>query len=162
MLNSSRENLEEAKRFARVFLNDTNTWALEVRKPIFLEEFGMARNNWENVGKGYPYLSSAGTSNKDEYFETVIGEVAKCFKSDEDKGAYVGSCPWTYGGLWRPETEKVNEWGTVWAGDPPHESPGWYDVYDTDETMGVIEAQQREVVEYSRRQGNDHWLSVVW
>jgi mannan endo-1,4-beta-mannosidase len=41
-------------------------------------------------------------------------------------GAYVGTCPWAYGGIWRPETEHVNDFGMVWAGDPPHESPGWY------------------------------------
>lgn len=26
----------------------------------------------------------------------------------------------------------------VWLGDPPHESRGWYDVYDTDTTVSVI------------------------
>ena len=114
---------------------------------IFLEEFGMARNNWENEDKDYLYLSSAGTSNKDEYFETIIGEVVKWFK-DQDEGAYVGSCPWAYGGIWRPETMKVDQWGMVWAGDPPHESPGWYDVYDTDEVMNIIARQQMEVEEF--------------
>jgi mannan endo-1,4-beta-mannosidase len=39
-------------------------------------------------------------------------------------GAYVGTSPWAYGGLYRPETQHVNEFGMVWAGDPPHESPG--------------------------------------
>ena len=59
----------------------------------------------------------------------------------DKNGAYVGTCPWVserlhsykgipdnvqaYGGIWRPETEHVNEFGMVWAGDPPHESPGW-------------------------------------
>ena len=69
MLNSSRENLEAAKDFAEAFIANSSQWAAEIGKPIFLEEFGMARNNWENVDKEYTYLSSAGTSNKDEYFE---------------------------------------------------------------------------------------------
>jgi mannan endo-1,4-beta-mannosidase len=69
MLNSSRENLEAAKDFAEAFIANSSQWAAEIGKPIFLEEFGMARNNWENVDKEYLYLSSAGTSNKDEYFE---------------------------------------------------------------------------------------------
>jgi hypothetical protein len=41
-------------------------------------------------------------------------------------GAYVGTSPWAYGGIYRPETQHVNEFGMVWAGDPPHESPGQF------------------------------------
>ena len=72
MLNSSRENLEAAKDFAEAFIANSSQWAAEIGKPIFLEEFGMARNNWENADKEYTYLSSAGTSNKDEYFEVSL------------------------------------------------------------------------------------------
>lgn len=167
MLNSTPSNLDAAKRFARAFLNDTNTWAVNLHKPIFLEEFGMARNNWENVDEEYLYLSSAGTSNRDEYFETVIGEVVKYFMMDQQEqerdgtgggvGAYIGSCPWAYGGVWRPESQKVDEYGMVWAGDPPHESPGWYDVYDGDKgTLGVIR-RQAEVVGRFLGKGRAKW-----
>lgn len=69
MLNPSRENLETAKTFAKDFVSNSSAWGKQIVKPVFLEEFGMARNNWENVDKEYLYLSSAGTSNKDEYFE---------------------------------------------------------------------------------------------
>lgn len=157
MLNSSRANLEKAKDFARVFMNDTNSWALAVGKPIFLEEFGMARNNWENEGKGYDYLSSAGTGNKDEYFETIIGEVMSWFM-DEENGAYVGTCPWAYGGIWRPDQMHVDQYGMVWAGDHPHESPGWYDLYDDDEAMNIIWRQQQAVEQYLRNgRGQGGW-----
>jgi mannan endo-1,4-beta-mannosidase len=71
-LNDSQANLEAAKTFARGFIANSSQWAAEIGKPIFLEEFGMARNNWENAGKEYQYLSSAGTSNKDEYFEVSL------------------------------------------------------------------------------------------
>jgi mannan endo-1,4-beta-mannosidase len=71
-LNSSQANLEAAKTFARSFIANSSQWAAEIGKPVFLEEFGMARNNWENVDKEYQYLSSAGTSNKDEYFEVSL------------------------------------------------------------------------------------------
>jgi mannan endo-1,4-beta-mannosidase len=70
--NSSEANLEAAKSFAKEFIANSSQWAVEIGKPIFLEEFGMARNNWENVDKEYQYLSSAGTSNKDDYFEVSI------------------------------------------------------------------------------------------
>lgn len=69
MLNSSEANLEAAKTFAKGFIANSSEWSAEIGKPVFLEEFGMARNNWENEDKEYTYLSSAGTSNKDEYFE---------------------------------------------------------------------------------------------
>jgi mannan endo-1,4-beta-mannosidase len=72
MLNSSFANLEAAKSFATAFVANSSEWSKEIGKPVFLEEFGMARNNWENVGKEYPYLSSAGTSNKDNYFTVSL------------------------------------------------------------------------------------------
>lgn len=69
--------------------------------------------------------------------------------SDFKKGGpYVGTSPWAYGGVWRPETQVENEFGMVWAGDPPHESPGWYDLYDTDEAMEIVARQQRDVARW--------------
>jgi mannan endo-1,4-beta-mannosidase len=53
--------------------------------------------------------------------QTIIGTVMDEFRNG---GAYVGTSPWAYGGLYRPETQHANEFGMVWAGDPPHESPG--------------------------------------
>jgi hypothetical protein len=50
-------------------MQKSSKWSADIGKPIFLEEFGMARNNWENKDKEYPYLSDASTSNKDAYFE---------------------------------------------------------------------------------------------
>ena len=70
-------------------------------------------------------------------------------------GAYVGTAPWAYGGIWRPETQKENEFGMVWAGDPPHESPGWYDLYDTDDAMNIVKWQQRDIVEWIQRHGDE-------
>jgi mannan endo-1,4-beta-mannosidase len=62
-------NLQVAKDFAVNFMRESSRWSADIGKPIFLEEFGMARNNWENKDKEYPYLSSATTTNKDEYFK---------------------------------------------------------------------------------------------
>jgi mannan endo-1,4-beta-mannosidase len=76
------------------------------------------------------------------------------FKSPS--GAYTGTCPWAYGGLYRPETQHVNAFGDVWAGDPPHEAPGWYDLYDSDEAMNIIHHQQLNVEEFLRGQKGWH------
>ncbi|KAF2001677.1 glycoside hydrolase family 5 protein [Amniculicola lignicola CBS 123094] len=145
MYNSSNANLKQAQDFAKAFVHNSSQWAIDIGKPLLLEEFGMARDNWENKDKEYPYLSSASTSHKDAYFETIIGAAVDSF---ERKGAYVGTCPWAYGGIWRPETQVENEFGMVWAGDPPHESPGWYDLYDTDEAMNIVARQQQEVAQW--------------
>ncbi|KAF2260883.1 glycoside hydrolase [Lojkania enalia] len=142
MYDSSEGNLRQAEDFARAFVRNSSQWSLDIGKPLFLEEFGMARDNWENRNKEYPYLSSASTSHKDAYFETIIGAAMDEFKNG---GAYVGTCPWAYGGVWRPETQYINDFGMVWAGDPPHESPGWYDLYDTDEAMNILSRQQKNI-----------------
>jgi mannan endo-1,4-beta-mannosidase len=70
-------------------------------------------------------------------------------------GAYVGTSPWAYGGTYRPETQHVNEFGMVWAGDPPHESPGWYDLYDTDIAMDIVQDQQRTISGWIQKNGTN-------
>jgi mannan endo-1,4-beta-mannosidase len=67
-------------------------------------------------------------------------------------GAYIGTSPWAYGGIYRPETQHANEFGMVWAGDPPHESPGWYDIYNGDEAMNIVAAQQKTIAEWINEQ----------
>ncbi len=69
MYDPSEANLKRAQDFATMFMNETSQWATDIGKPIFLEEFGMARDNWENKAKEYPYLSSATTTHKDAYFK---------------------------------------------------------------------------------------------
>jgi mannan endo-1,4-beta-mannosidase len=145
MLNSSQANLDAAKAFATEFITNTSNWARDIGKPIFLEEFGMARDNWENnVTAGvYQYSSLASTTHKDDYYKHIIGLVMDSFKSKT--GAFVGSSPWAYGGIYRPETQVENKFGMIWAGDPPHEAPGWYDVYDTDFALGIIADQKKDI-----------------
>ncbi|KAH5085504.1 hypothetical protein HBI56_029970 [Parastagonospora nodorum] len=152
MYNPSPVNLQTAQSFAINFMQESSRWSADIGKPIFLEEFGMARDNWENKDKEYPYLSSASTNNKDAYFQTIIGTVMDEFRNG---GAYVGTSPWAYGGVYRPETQHVNEFGMVWAGDPPHESPGWYDLYDTDTAMDVVHSQQKVIAEWIQKNGTN-------
>lgn len=101
--------------------------------------------------------------------QTIIGTVVDDFQSG---GAYIGTSPWAYGGVWRPETQHANEFGMVsifvaipwmysnsniqvWAGDPPHESPGWYDLYDTDNAMNIIAAQQTTIADWIQGHGKN-------
>ncbi|KAF2793123.1 glycoside hydrolase family 5 protein [Melanomma pulvis-pyrius CBS 109.77] len=150
MDDSSEAGLKKAQDFAVAFLTNSSRWARDIGKPVFLEEFGMARDNWLNKDKEYPYLSSATTTHKDAYFETVISTAVSLFQTN---GSYIGTSPWAYGGVWRPESQHVNEFGMVWAGDPPHESPGWYDLYDTDEAMNIVGRQAEKVRRWIARYG---------
>ncbi|CBQ71814.1 related to Endo-1,4-beta-mannosidase [Sporisorium reilianum SRZ2] len=145
MLNSSSANLDAAKSFAIEFMGNASRWASDLGKPVFLEEFGMARDNWQNnVAAGeYEYASKATTRNKDDYFQHIIGLAVKSFKSA--KGGFVGTSPWSYGGTYRSESQKQNKFGMWWAGDPPHEAPGWYDVYDSDEALQIVKRQKKNV-----------------
>jgi mannan endo-1,4-beta-mannosidase len=72
-----------------------------------------------------------------------------------NEGAYVGTSPWAYGGIYRPETQHANEFGMVWAGDPPHESPGWYDLYDSDAAMDIVHAQQQVIAKWIQNNGSN-------
>lgn len=148
MSDPSEANLQAARDFALEFMTNTSRWGVEIGKPVFLEEFGMARDNWQNDGE-YEYLSTATTTNKDNYYAYIIGLAMDSFKGD---GSYVGTCPWAYGGVYRPETQRINEFGMVWAGDPPHEAPGWYDVYDTDYAMKIIYDQYKTIKAFLSKQ----------
>lgn len=147
MNNASQANLQAAKDFATEFMTNTSRWGVEIGKPVYLEEFGMARDNWENnVTAGeYQYASKATTTHKDNYFQHIIGLAMDSFKG---KGSYIGTSPWAYGGIYRPETQHINKFGEVWAGDPPHEAPGWYDVYDTDKAMTIIYNQYKNIAAF--------------
>lgn len=54
MLDPLTISLSKAKNFASGYLADAERWAREIGKPIVLEEFGMARDNWQNMAG--PYL----------------------------------------------------------------------------------------------------------
>ncbi|KAI7965570.1 hypothetical protein MJO29_001318 [Puccinia striiformis f. sp. tritici] len=187
-LDPSEKSLERAKIFANEYLRNLSKWTLDLKKPIVLEEFGMARDNWLNVKKGAPtkhYLyelssslsASAATTHKDDFFEAVISQVVDYFQRGagwQGTGQVIfsfsaasnkqpepnlfllllkrciscdnsfGCRPWAYGGIWRP-TDLRNHFNGAWAGDPPHEPPGWYDLYDTDPTIEIIRKQAQNV-----------------
>ncbi|KAK4702460.1 mannan endo-1,4-beta-mannosidase, partial [Phenoliferia sp. Uapishka_3] len=139
---SNASSLGTALNFANEFLTNVSRWSLDIGKPVVLEEFGMARDEWENVERGAPtefylYDASAGTTHKDTYFTYVLDLVLAFWKSGK---AFAGAGPWAYGGIWRPFNAR-NQFNELWAGDPPHEAPGWYDLYDSDYAMEIVKNQ---------------------
>jgi mannan endo-1,4-beta-mannosidase len=103
-----------------------------VNKPLVLEEFGLARD-FEPVQDIYDPQSS--TFYRDRFYKTMFNEV---FDIIQKGGPLAGDNFWAWGGASRP--------GDGWVGDPPHETPGWYSVYDTDtSTIAIISAHAKEL-----------------
>jgi mannan endo-1,4-beta-mannosidase len=97
-------------------------------KPLLLEEFGFPRDE-------AAYGPESSTTLRDRYFASLYALVNEL----RDSTTLVGIAPWSWAGsstpprpgeLWRP--------GDPLTGDPPHETQGWYSVYEKDSTTSVI------------------------
>ena len=98
-----------------------------LKKPLVLEEFGLARD-WEPVHD--IYNPSSPTTYRDRFYKDMFTEVNRLVL---EGSPIAGDNFWAWGGASRP--------GDDWLGDPPHETPGWYSVYDKDEsTIAIISA----------------------
>ncbi len=105
-----------------------------LNKPLVLEEFGLARD-WEPVQDIYDPRSS--TIYRDRFYKAMFDEV---FDLASKGSTIAGDNFWAWGGASRP--------GDSWLGDPPHETPGWYSVYHTDEsTIAIISSHFVEMGE---------------
>ena len=101
-------------------------------KPLVLEEFGLARD-WEPLHDIFE--PAAPTTIRDQFYTVLFKEV---IFSIWNGGAIAGDNFWAWGGQARP--------GGLWVGDPPHETPGWYSVYDSDaSTLALIAAHAAEI-----------------
>jgi mannan endo-1,4-beta-mannosidase len=103
-----------------------------LNKPLVLEEFGLARD-WEPVHDIYDPHSS--TIYRDRFYKAMFAEVTNLIQKG---GPMAGDNFWAWGGASRP--------GDGWVGDPPHETPGWYSVYHTDEaTLAIISSHAADL-----------------
>jgi len=97
-------------------------------KPVVLEEFGLARDGW--TGPDY-HDPAAPTSDRDAFYAAMFDAV---YASASSGGAAAGDNFWAWAGEGRPSGPAPQ-----WIGDPPHETAGWYSVYDADaSTLAVI------------------------
>jgi mannan endo-1,4-beta-mannosidase len=105
-----------------------------LHKPLVVEEFGLARD-WEPVHNIYDPRSS--TVYRDRFYNSIFAEV---YDLALKGGPVAGDNFWAWAGASRP--------GNDWLGDPPHETPGWYSVYDTDEsTIRIISSHARDLIQ---------------
>ena len=125
-----------AEANARAYYQTHLTDAATLGKPLVLEEFGLGRD-WEPLHNIYDPNSP--TTYRDLFYEAMFDEV---FTSASGGGPAAGDNIWAWSGQARP--------GDAWTGDPPHEVPGWYSVYDTDAaTLAVLSSHAAEMAAIS-------------
>lgn len=114
----------QAEAQAVAYLREHLAVADRLKKPLVLEEFGLARD-WAPPHD--LYAPAAPTTHRDRFYAALLGEMERSRASGEPAW---GSNFWAWAG--RPG---------AWPGDPPHEPAGWYSVYATDaSTLAVIAA----------------------
>ena len=132
-----------ALQYALKYLNDHEQIARKMNKPVVLEEFGISRdqNNYD---------PQSPTTIREKYYTAIFDAVYK--KANQDNSVFGGCNFWAWagegrpkkpGGLWKPNDDFI--------GDPPHESQGWYSIYDTDTaTIEVIKEYAEKMNSISR------------
>ena len=129
---SNPSSYPAAEAGARDYFRDHVAEAAMLGKPLVLEEFGLARD-WEPLHDIYDPGSP--TTYRDRFYVAMFEEV---YASASSGGSAAGDNLWVWAGQARP--------GDDWVGDPPHETPGWYSVYDTDaSTLAVISAHAEQM-----------------
>ena len=126
------ESYAIAEKKALAYLKQHVRLAGKLGKPLVLEEFGLARD-WH---PGHDiYAPEAPTTLRDRFFKALLDEVAVSVRTN---GPLAGSAIWSWSGQGRP--------GEPWIGDPPHERPGWYSVYDRDaSTLAILSHHAAEI-----------------
>jgi mannan endo-1,4-beta-mannosidase len=75
--------------------------------------------------------------NRDRFYKAMYDEV---FDIIQKGGPLAGDNFWAWGGASRS--------GDSWLSDPPHKTPGWYSVYNTDEsTLVIISSHARDLMQ---------------
>lgn len=105
------------------YLNLHLRMAQKLQKPLVIEEFGYPRN--QNFRQ-----PETGTSYRDAFYNFIFNKVVE---SKRQGGVIAGCNFWGWGGAGR---SRAADWqrGDDFLCDPPHETQGWYSVYDSDTT----------------------------
>jgi len=108
--------------------------AIELDKPLVIEEFGLPRDD----GK---FSTDSSTSLRDRYYTSILSRVGSQ-KDSADSSEYIaGANFWAFGGSARPVAgQPFWKAGDDRMGDPPMEEQGLNTVFDSDRsTLDVIE-----------------------
>ena len=92
-------------------------------KPLVIEEFGIGRDSGSHETNSYVTV-------RDQYYATMFQEI---FNASSSNTPVAGVNFWAWGGEGRPKkAEGMWNKEDQFIGDPPHETQGWYSVYDKD------------------------------
>lgn len=135
----AKQQLKPAIEKMRAYFIDHVKAARSLKKPLIIEEFGLARDQGS-------FDSHSSTDAKNRYYSAVFGEVLNEMKS---QGSVVqGVNFWAWSGDSKPALQGGAIWqvGDPLLGDPPHEPQGWYGVYSSDiGTVKVIRSFARKI-----------------
>lgn len=124
---------ENAQINATAYINSHVEVAMELNKPIVMEEFGFPRDNEE-------YALGSTTTFRDKYYGNVFDLV-------EEHHVLAGTNFWSWGGF--GEAQNKNFWwneGDPFTGDPPQEPQGLNSVFATDEsTLQIIKTHAKTI-----------------
>lgn len=120
-----------AEQYALKYLDDHEQIAAKLGKPMVLEEFGISRDL-----NSHDPMSP--TTIRDKYYARIFDAVYS--KASASSSVVAGANFWAWAGEGRPrKPEGFWKPGDNFIGDPPHESQGWYSVYDRDSsTISII------------------------
>ncbi len=124
---NAERQYQEALAKARQYYHQHLEMARKLKKPLVLEEFGMARDQES-------YDPNSATIWRDKFFAEIFGWV-------DSSGLGLAGCNfWAWAGMGRPKFPRaIWQHGHDLIGDPPHEFQGWYSVYDHDaSTLRII------------------------
>ena len=121
----------------RNYIEDHVNKSKTFKKPVVIEEFGIARDQRSMDPK-------SSTADRDHYYQAVFNET---FRFMNMKGLVPGVNFWAWSGDARPS----KPYGSLWKksddllGDPPHEEQGWYGVYGSDtSTFNLIKSYAKK------------------
>lgn len=125
-----KETFNHSVKFAIDYIDEHIKKSEMLNKPFVLEEFGFPRD--------FAAFSPGSTTiNRDKFYDAIFEKIASD-KYGNRTGRGVNF--WAWSGTGRPSEPYGSFWnkGCELLGDPPHEPQGWYGVYNTDTTTGII------------------------
>ena len=121
---------DNSVNYAISYLDQHEEVSKKLNKPMVMEEFGISRdlNNHDPNGP---------TIMRDQYYERIFETV---YKMAAAENSVVSGCNfWGWAGEGRPrQPEAIWKPDDNFVGDPPHETQGWYSVYDKDSTTNAV------------------------
>lgn len=119
------KTLVSGQKKAIAYLDKHISIAKQMKVPLVLEEFGIARD-------AESYDANSTVKERDSYYKFMFEYLEKNINKNSP---YQAINFWAWGGEGRPRVPRaVYEPGDDLIGDPPHEYQGWYSVYNTDTT----------------------------